>query len=105
MLDSGSYPETVSVGGGRSLTYQDFVAADGTGPAIVDGGAGTTISVAASGAGAIAGLTLRSNSTAMFLDGPVELDSNTFDDPDGAGTVVGVPLGDAARSICTTTPF
>jgi hypothetical protein len=93
LIDSGSYPEAVTVGDGRSLTYQDFVVADGTGPAIVDGGANPAVTVAASGGGAITGLHLRSDSAALTLSGAAEVDSNTFDDPDANGSVLGVSDG------------
>jgi hypothetical protein len=91
VLDSGSYSEQVTLGDDRSLAYQDFVATDGTGPAVLDGGAGSAVTVPASGAGHIRGLTIRSNaSSQVLLNGVAEVDSNTFDDPDATGLVVGV---------------
>ncbi len=82
LIDNGSYPEAVTVGDGRSLAFQNFVAADGTGPAIVDGGAGTGVTVAASGAGHVRGIHVRGDTTGVVLNGAAEVDSVVADDPD-----------------------
>src|SRR5687767_8576973 len=63
LVDDGSYPGTATIGDGRSVAYENFVTDDGPGPAIVDGGASTALTVAASGAGHIRGLTIRSNAS------------------------------------------
>lgn len=84
-VDNGSYPEGVTLGDGRSVEFQNFVPGDGTGPAIVDGGAGTAITVASSGASFVRDLTLRGDAAGIQLSGPAEVSGNTFDDPDGPG--------------------
>jgi hypothetical protein len=96
VIDNGTYNESVTVGDGRSLEAQDFVAADGNGPTIIDGGTATAISVPASGAGHIRGLTIRSNATVQVdVSGTVEIDSNGFDDPDSTNGV-GVQVNSGA---------
>jgi hypothetical protein len=62
-VDNGSYPESITLEDDRSLSYSDFVGAD-SGPAIVDGGAATAITVAPSGADRIEGLTIRGAASA-----------------------------------------
>jgi Right handed beta helix region len=101
LVDNGAYPENVTVGNGISIEAQDFVAADGNGPVIIDGGEGTAITVAASGAGHIRGLNIRSNvpSGQVLLNGPAEIDSNDFDDPDAGGFVTGVQVAAAGAEI------
>ena len=64
LIDNGCYPEAVTVGDGRSLAFQNFVAGDGTGPAIVDGGAGTA-SRWAPRAGHVGGIDVRGRPPAM----------------------------------------
>jgi hypothetical protein len=96
LIDNGSYPESVSLGDDRALVAQDFVLADG-GPTIVDGGATTAITVPASGAGPIRGLTIRGDGTGVTLNGAAEVDANTFDDPDASsaiGLVANTPTAD-----------
>ena len=82
LVDNGSYPESVTVGGGRSLAFQNFIAGDGTGPAIVDGGADAAVTVPTSGAGHVRGLTVRGDITGIRLNGAAEVDSVVADDPD-----------------------
>jgi hypothetical protein len=88
LVDSGTYPEQVTLSNGRSLAFDDFVAGDGTATAIVDGGAGSAVTVAAGGAGQIRDLRLWGNAAGVQLNGPAEVAGNILDDPDatnGAG--------------------
>ncbi len=90
-IDSGTYNEAVTIGGGRSLEFNDFVAGDGSARAIIDGGTGTAVTVSASGAGVISGLRFYGNTSGITLDGVAEVDDGLFDDPDAtsaAGVVV-----------------
>jgi hypothetical protein len=89
LIDNGTYPEAVTVSGGRSLTGSDFVDGDGTAPPTIDGGAGTAVTVAASGASVIRGLRLRGDTAGVRLDGSAEVSDNVLDDPD-ATTAIGV---------------
>ena len=84
ILDNGTYPESVTLGDGRSLSFSNFAPGDAIGPAIVDGGAGTAITVTGTGAGHIRDLTIRGDAGGVLMDGPVEVDGNSFDDPDAA---------------------
>lgn len=98
LVDNGAYNESVTLGDGRSLEAQDFVA-DGSGPTVLDGGASAAISVPASGAGVIRGMTIRSEANPQVsVSGTVEIDSNGFDDPDVTSTVgVQVNSGDGTN--------
>ena len=96
LVDDGTYNEAVSVANGRSIEAQNFLAGD-SGDTIVQGGSATAITVAASGAGHIRGLRILSNAPEQVtLNGPAEVDSNTFDDDDATGTVVGVVVNQGA---------
>lgn len=98
LVDSGTYNESLTLGNELGLAFQDFVAGDGTAPAVLDGGASTAITVPASGAGRIGDLVIRSDaSSQVALNGPAEVDGNTFDDPDAAGTVVAVQVSIGAE--------
>jgi Right handed beta helix region len=101
LVDSGTYGESVTLGDGRSLAYQDFVPGDGTGPAIVDGAAGTAVTVPASGAGHIRGLTIRGDVAGVLLNGVAEVGGgNIFDDPDSInGVGVNVGSGGAGSTV------
>ncbi len=87
LIDSGSYAESVTLTDGRSLEFQDFVPADGTVQATIDGGAGTAVTVAPSGAGHIRGLRIWGDANGVALNGPAEVDSNSFNDPDASAAV------------------
>ena len=96
VVDDGTYNESVSLGDGRSIESQNFVTAD-SGQTIVDGGSATAITVAASGAGHVRGLTVRSNAPeTMALNGAAEVDSNTFDDAEATGTVISIVVSSGA---------
>ena len=94
-VDNGSYADTVTLGSGRSLEYQDFVSGDGTSPPVIDGGAGNGVEVTASGAGHIRGFTLRGDASGVTLNGPAEVDSNTFNDAN-AVNLIGLNAGSAS---------
>ena len=87
LIDNGTYLESVTVGGGRSLAFQNFVSADGTGPATIDGAAGTAVTVDSSGAGHVRGLRVRGDAIGIRLDGPAEIDSVVADDPDSIAAI------------------
>ncbi len=95
LIDNGTYLESVTVGGGRSLTGLDFVDGDGTAPPTIDGGAGTAVTVPASGASLIRGLRIRGDTAGVRLDGPAEVTDNLIDDPDATAAIgVHVAAGD-----------
>jgi hypothetical protein len=79
-VDNGGYAGAVTLGSGMSLEYQDFVSGDGTNPPVIDGGAGHGVEVISSGAGHIRGFALRGDASGVTLNGPAEVDSNTFND-------------------------
>ena len=91
LIDNGSYPESVTVGGGRSLAFQNFVAADGTGPATIDGGPGTAVTVPPAAPVTITRPPAPRRHQRVRLDGPAEVNDNVFDDPD-ATTAIGVQV-------------
>ena len=86
----------MAIGDGRSLTYGDFVPGD-SGPALVDGGTGTPVTVAASGAGHIRGMTIRGQVAGVTLNGAAEVDGNTFDEPE-LDAAVGIIVATGARA-------
>ena len=88
-IDSGSYSEQLTLANGRSLDFQDFVAADGASPAVIDGGATTAVTVVEGGAGKISDLVLRGDVNGVQLNGAAEVAGNTFDEP-GADNAFGV---------------
>jgi len=90
LIDNGAYPEAVTVSGGRSLTGWDFVDGDGTAPPTIDGGAGTAVTVPASGASLIRDLRLWGDVAGVRLEGPAEVSDNVFDDPDATSSASGV---------------
>ena len=96
LVDNGTYIESVTLGDGRSLRFDNFVVADGTGPAIVDGGASTAVTVPASGAGHIRDLTLRGDANGVLMNGLGEVVGNTFDELDAANAIGVHATADAA---------
>ena len=90
ILDNGIHLASVTLGDGRSISFGDFVPGD-SGPALLEGGTGTPMTVAASGAGHIRGLTIRGQVAGVTLNGVAEVDGNTFDEPESdaaAGVIV-----------------
>ncbi|MDQ2939995.1 MAG: right-handed parallel beta-helix repeat-containing protein [Actinomycetota bacterium] len=75
----GTYPESLSLDGGRSL-----IASDSSDPKpLIDPPAGATaIDVAGGGAGEISGLHIHSDHLAVDAGGPVDINHNLFDSPD-----------------------
>ena len=124
-VDRGdNYGSTVVLTAGVSLLGQELNASD-TGPAVIDPGAGSAVFVnIGETAGTIRGLTLRGDSAGIFTQGNIsQITQNVFDDTtdattgvflfgtaaalvnansfsdDGAGTNVGVLVGDSASTI------
>jgi hypothetical protein len=84
VVDGGEYNETLTVGGGRSLSAQDF-SPPGEGETLIDGGLDTepAIEVAFNDpAGTIEGFTIRSKFAPVVLDGAATLRDNILDEPD-----------------------
>ena len=85
-VDGGTYNESLILGAGRSLIYQEFGTASDP-PAIINGGGMPAIEVPNGGfAGTVQGLTIRGSEGSLKAFGPVTVTGNTFDD--GEGTFV-----------------
>jgi parallel beta-helix repeat protein len=102
-VDGGTYMENVGLNLGKSLVEENFNEGDGDSQAVVDGGATVAINVASgNSAGTIRGLTVRSDSSAISLDGPATVTGNLFDDTVG-GVGVNLLIGSNAASVTNNT--
>ena len=98
-IDRGdTYLENVIVPTGVSLSGEEIAGPD-TGPAIIDGGAGTGVSVIpGASAGTIRGLTLRGNQEGLGLFGnAASITQNVFDDPTAGARGISMSNGVGAQ--------
>ncbi len=102
-VDGGAYGENVGLSAGKSLVEENFNEGDGDSQAVVDGGALIAINVASGdSAGTIRGLTVRSDASAISLQGPATVTDNLFDDTAG-GVGVNLLTGSNTASVANNT--
>lgn len=101
-VDGGSYAESVTLDGGKSVIAEEFVG-DLETSTVIDGTAAGAITVPVlETAGSIRSLTLRSTTTALELGGPATVIGNTFDSTADGST--GVSIATLAAGSSTIGP-